>query len=965
MTVRGIRLALLTAALATGTPTRAAASTLHDRLAAEAEMPFALDPRPDVARRSALLEQARADPALSPLDQALAERLLATALVVAEQFDKALAAQQRGTTLLDKAGQERSTEYAKLLEARARAEMGMADIDKALIDANRAESIEIALFGPASRELFGIEAALTDIMGSAGRLDEAIAYARRATSHGEPRAADAADYVSALGSLSVYLSRRGDEEEGIATDKTALAAAYRLLPPGHHFIGILLTNFGSDVARLGRLGEAESIGREGLAFNVRNFGRDAFDTAASMAALASILRRSGRIDEAEVLAHAAVAALRKLPSTQENPHVMADSQRVSAYIAMDRRQFAEAESYLTDALASLEKAHDRKSFYSNVQSTIAEVRFLKGDLPGALDAVEKALLYFGKALAPYASERVDAETLRALVLARMGRADEAWMASQATALAMEGELFADRASTRSRTELARQYRPDFVRIADVALTTGHDEAAFRAAQLATYTELTETNLALAARAASRDATASQLVTVVQQLQVRLERLDRERSFAIGRAPQTVSAIESVIARTGGELDTRLAMLNQTFPAYGALTRPRFRKLAEVRQAMAAGQTLLLPLQSDDRFVAMSVSAAGMVWAATALDQRAGAAAIAVLRDAVDGSAARPAGFDTAAAWTLGNAVFPAGLAAQMSAITDIVVIGSGPIMTVPFGMLLTAPPRPSSGTDTLRGQPFALRRFAFAVWPSLAEPGGAASGPTQAAFLGVGAPLLGPQPAALRGGKALVRGGLSDTASLRDLPSLPGAADELRAIARALPEPGNVLLTGADATEGILRGQPLDRFGVLAFATHGLINGEMRALHEPALVMTPPPGEPTSSDNDGLLTASEIAGLRLNARWVILSACNTGAGAENGAGGYSGLARGFIQAGARSLLVSLWPVRDDVAARLTVQTVRYNAAGLSQAQALRKATLALIDDRRVAGGADPAVWAPYSLVTQP
>ena len=260
--------------------------------------------------------------------------------------------------------------------------------------------------------------------------------------------------------------------------------------------------------------------------------------------------------------------------------------------------------------------------------------------------------------------------------------------------------------------------------------------------------------------------------------------------------------------------------------------------------------------------------------------------------------------------------------------------------------------------------PFAIRRFAFAVKPTV-NASVAQSREAKVAFLGVGAPVLGPAVEMLRGSHAaLLRGGVADGASLRDLPSLPGAEHELAAISRALAQKDNLLLTGSRATEAALRAQPLSRFGVLAFATHGLINGEMRGIDEPALVLTPPAGEARTSDDDGLLTASEIAGLQLNARWVILSACNTGAGSENGAGGYSGLARGFMQAGARNLLVSLWPVRDDIAARLTIDTVRYHAKGMSEPAALRRAMLALIDDPKADHAADPAIWAPFSLVVQ-
>ena len=80
----------------------------------------------------------------------------------------------------------------------------------------------------------------------------------------------------------------------------------------------------------------------------------------------------------------------------------------------------------------------------------------------------------------------------------------------------------------------------------------------------------------------------------------------------------------------------------------------------------------------------------------------------------------------------------------------------------------------------------------------------------------------------------------------------------------------------------------------------------MKGLGEPALVLTIPK-EATPLD-DGLLTANEIAQLKLNADWVVLSACNTAAGDKPGAEALSGLARTFFYAGTRALLVSHWAV---------------------------------------------------------
>ncbi|HMI20815.1 MAG TPA: CHAT domain-containing protein, partial [Sphingomonas sp.] len=140
------------------------------------------------------------------------------------------------------------------------------------------------------------------------------------------------------------------------------------------------------------------------------------------------------------------------------------------------------------------------------------------------------------------------------------------------------------------------------------------------------------------------------------------------------------------------------------------------------------------------------------------------------------------------------------------------------------------------------------------------------------------------------------------------------------------------------------------------FATHGLIGNGV--LGESALVLTPP--AIATAHDDGLLTASEASTLRLDAEWVVLSGCDS-AGAEAAAAPvYSGLARAFFQAGGRSLLVSMWRVRDDVAARLTVATLA-GSRTMSKPQALRQAELALLADRS-AGAANPALWAPFTLL---
>jgi CHAT domain-containing protein len=137
--------------------------------------------------------------------------------------------------------------------------------------------------------------------------------------------------------------------------------------------------------------------------------------------------------------------------------------------------------------------------------------------------------------------------------------------------------------------------------------------------------------------------------------------------------------------------------------------------------------------------------------------------------------------------------------------------------------------------------------------------------------------------------------------------------------------------------------------------------GQVSGASEPGLLLTPP--NTASETDDGYLTASEIAGLKLDADWAILSAWNTAAGGARDAEALSGLARAFFNAGARSLLVSHWEVASDSTVKLITKAIDELRAepGIGRAQALRRSTLSLITTGRDYE-AHSAFWAPFVLV---
>jgi CHAT domain-containing protein len=194
------------------------------------------------------------------------------------------------------------------------------------------------------------------------------------------------------------------------------------------------------------------------------------------------------------------------------------------------------------------------------------------------------------------------------------------------------------------------------------------------------------------------------------------------------------------------------------------------------------------------------------------------------------------------------------------------------------------------------------------------------------------------------------------------IPPLPETRDEVEELAKILgADPKKDLYLGANATRAsVLKsstsGQLLKK-QVVVFATHGLLAGDLPNLSQPALAMAA-----TANPADSpLLTLEDVLSLKLNADWVVLSACNT-AGADGRAEeAMSGLARGFFFAGSRSLLVTHWSVESESAMQLTTNAfASYKKdTAMRRSEALRQSMLAVM--KSPAFG-HPAFWAPYALV---
>ena len=231
-------------------------------------------------------------------------------------------------------------------------------------------------------------------------------------------------------------------------------------------------------------------------------------------------------------------------------------------------------------------------------------------------------------------------------------------------------------------------------------------------------------------------------------------------------------------------------------------------------------------------------------------------------------------------------------------------------------------------------------------------------------FIGFGDPILNKKIGEIRGIRIQQNSKSNNmiTEQISELPELPETSNELKIIAQYLQANKENIYLRERATETVLKNINLSNTRVVAFATHGLLGGEIDGLIEPALVLSPP--NLVTKNDDGLLKASEITQLSINADMILLSACNTASSNKIGSEGLSSLARAFIYAGAKSLLVSHWSIESSSASKITtgIFYALEKNPNIGRAKALQDSILKLMQDPQNPHYAHPAFWAPFSLI---
>ena len=561
---------------------------------------------------------------------------------------------------------------------------------------------------------------------------------------------------------------------------------------------------------------------------------------------------------------------------------------------------------------------------------------------------------------------------------------------------------------------------ELARTSDGAAAAGLADEGFQAAQWVQRTDAADAIAKMSARTAAGGGPLGKLVRRQQDLANEAQALDvallahiskpteNRQPKAEANLKQRIAAVFGDIARIDGELAA-------TFPQHAALTGPAPLSIAATQDLLRADEALYTIAITASGSYAWVVTPEASRWVRVPLTRDAIRDLTAALRCGLDqtawqeddgrrcaallpgapGFAGGLGPFDLAKAHELYLGLF--GEVEDLIAGRKLLLVPAGPLASLPFQVLVTEKPdtafpaAPSGYADV----PWLVKRHGLAVLPSIASLHAlrrfAGASKATRAFMGFGNPLLsGPSGKDRRAwarqactkltadkvgtwkvpapDTKLFARGFANLEILRRQHPLPETADELCLVGEASKAAARDIYLGAKASETMVKrlsaNGTLGGARVVHFATHGLMAEETRSLTrgraEPALMLTPPAA--ASEADDGLLTASEIAGLRLDADWVVLSACNTASGGQENGEVLSGLARAFFYAGARSALVSHWAVNSNATVKLITRA--FGALGsnpnVDRGDALRQAMLALMGE----GGfsAHPTAWAPFVLV---
>ena len=856
--------------------------------------------------------------------------------------------------------------------------LNLGRVDEAVPMLEKAARQTEALFGPNDPRTAWAKARLGMAYRSSRRLPEAERLLLEAVKiYAAGGEKTARPYAATLGDLSAFYQGVGRLNEAEQYAQQSVTAYLQSFGPQWPFTIVRMRTLAEILIDQRRNQEALKILERALEFAKEHHSGTAVEGTV-LSDLARVLQRVGQHDRAQALLQQAAPLLGKKEGEDSIPfantqHRLGNSLMAQGNLAGARAAFEKA-AEVYDRLAPGRK--NPFFIYNRGRLELASKNY-----PAAIELLEQASVAFSEARGADHPDTAAAYNFLGAAYEAQGEVPRALDQYRLVAKALDKYLAQRQVqSAQARAEQEANLRTVLNRYLNALLQNrkrmvgGHDASAeaFTVVEQLRNRATQSAILGMSARAAVGDPELAQLVRVEQDLRRERGAIEEQLSeeVASGRAGKAQAGRGLIDKRNA--IDRQLADVSarivQRFPKYANLVHPTAPTLSELRAVVPPDGAILSYLvrnQSTLLWVITHDAARLHIIprGADALEKN-----VRQLRRSLDANVVT---LDDLPAYDVGLAhelytslVAPA--AAEIAGKTNLVVIPHGPLFSLPFAALVTAPPAAAASgfseypqtawlgsTHTVSVSPSAISHVTLMKTTRAAQ--------AERPFIGFGDPAFAQLAAAA---PKTVQRNVSGSRDVQKLAPLPDTSDELRQIAKALGAADSEIYLRARATEQNVKKIPLERYRVVAFATHGLIAGDLDGLNEPALALTPP-GKPTSED-DGLLTMSEVLGLKLNADWVVLSACNTAS--SDGtlhSDGLSGLTQAFFYAGSRALLVTLWPVESKSAQVLTTSLF---AAVRDQPKLLRTQALATAQRAMMQGKSSapeyshPFFWAPFILV---
>lgn len=792
--------------------------------------------------------------------------------------------------------------------------------------------------------------------------------------------ADSSLVGEVLGSSAYTWRARGDIAGAIATLERAVPLLRDTKPPRQSAYTSALLALGQVLQQIGDCRRAEQVYREGLALEEPHPSRGGVVLPALLNGTASCLRQDGRFADAAAYHERAVAQFLKLYGPDSAYTTSAQQSLATDYMALHR--YTDATALLQQVMQVAEHAAEsQKAFYADVVLQLALLDLWQGNSVEAERKYRAYLARFGNFRHFGLSDPRDAMAGVAVSLWAQGRDAEAF--AEAAALEESHQQFVRTAgadlSEQSTISLQDKVRGGREWVLGIAAKDRRFDHARKAWSLEMEYRGLATTFSARRLAAARAASDPSLAAVWNEWKRRDEALVQARVEA-ARDPSDKG--DAAIDAAEADFDKAERALAHAIGGSGAVLDNAHQGLSEVLAALPADTLLVSFVETDaseprdiDRTPAdlhprLYVFAATRDKAPQLIDLGPTPAAEAAVRQWQDLIVDRNADANerTQAGQRARERIWDP-IAKQWHQ-RRVLIVPSAALERVPFAAL----PAKDGRYLVETGYAFHLLDHERDVLTPQAK---LHSGAT---FALIGAPDF--SVAANDAGTRSVCAGLRGTT----FTALPQAAREIAGLRQLWSQyPGTTLptvLEGADATEANAR-HALAGSSIVHFATHGIYLGDEcaaaavdsrglktvttakiadQAQDLSALVLSGANRPATSSEDDGLLTAEEIAALDLTGTgWAVLSACDTGIGKNVRGEGVFGLRRAFRLAGAHSVIMSLWPVSDAASADWMLALYR---ARLQQREStmdsVRAADLALIKQRREAG-LDPApfYWAAF------